>query len=61
MMELTFRKSSYSGEGGQCVEIADLISNVVVRDSKVPDGPTLVFPRDEFVAFLRGLKVSVHG
>ncbi|MEV8312189.1 DUF397 domain-containing protein [Streptomyces flavidovirens] len=37
-----WRKSSYSGsEGGACVEIAACPTAVHVRDSKIPDGPTL--------------------
>ncbi|MBT2397001.1 DUF397 domain-containing protein [Streptomyces sp. ISL-100] len=37
-----WRKSSYSSdEGGACVEIAACPTAVHVRDSKIPDGPTL--------------------
>ncbi|MFC6081802.1 DUF397 domain-containing protein [Sphaerisporangium aureirubrum] len=59
-MELRFRKSSYSGEGGQCVEVARACSDVVVRDSKSPDSPMLVFPVEEFAAFVRGLKTAAY-
>lgn len=39
---ITWHKSSYSGdEGGQCLEVATTPTTVHVRDSKVPDGPTL--------------------
>lgn len=39
---LEWFKSSYSGdEGGQCVEVATTPATIHVRDSKVPDGPTL--------------------
>lgn len=38
----TWRKSTHSGsEGGACVEIAACPTAVHVRDSKIPDGPTL--------------------
>lgn len=40
-----WRKSSYSSNTGECVEIADLVSGVGVRDSRDPDGPVLVFGR----------------
>ncbi|GAA3380174.1 DUF397 domain-containing protein [Streptomyces racemochromogenes] len=40
--ELTWSKSSYSTEqGGNCVEVAATPAAIHVRDSKVPDGPTL--------------------
>ncbi len=41
----TWRKSSRSsGNGGNCVEVADNLPGVVgVRDSKNPTGPALVF------------------
>ncbi|MBL1099545.1 DUF397 domain-containing protein [Streptomyces coffeae] len=52
-----WRKSSYSNqEGGDCVEVADGIPGVVpVRDSKRPDGPTLVFPVRSWAAFVDDL------
>jgi hypothetical protein len=40
----TWRKSSHSGGGQQCVEVAGLDTTVVVRDSKNPDGSKLAFP-----------------
>jgi Domain of unknown function (DUF397) len=48
-----WRKSSWSGgNGGDCVEVArNLPGAVAVRDSKDPDGPTLTFTPDEWVAF----------
>ena len=39
--EITWRKSSYSGAEGECVEIGWPDEAVAVRDSKNPDGPTL--------------------
>jgi uncharacterized protein DUF397 len=41
--EITWRKSSYSGGSGECVEIGWPAEAVAVRDSKDPDGPTLAF------------------
>jgi hypothetical protein len=53
-----WRKSTYSGNGGNCVEVADnLVAEhgiVLVRDSKDPAGPILSFPRGEWTAFLHG-------
>lgn len=36
-MDLVWRKSSFSGGTGECVEVTPR----AVRDSKNPDGPTL--------------------
>jgi hypothetical protein len=48
-----------SGNGGQCVEVAMNLPEVVaVRDSKDPDGPKLLFTRPEWKAFVNGLKVG---
>ena len=51
-------KSSYSnGEGGDCVEVADTLDLVPVRDSKLGnDSPVLVFPTDTWTRFLGLLK-----
>jgi threonine dehydrogenase-like Zn-dependent dehydrogenase len=38
-----WRKSTYSGGNGSCVEIADLGMAVAVRDSKDRGGAVLVF------------------
>jgi hypothetical protein len=53
----SWRKSSYSNQdGGQCLEVADGLPLVPVRDSKVPDGPALVFPAVVWAAFVDGIK-----
>ena len=51
-------KSSYSGPtGGNCVEVAFLDGGeVAVRNSRVPDGPALVFTRAEWDAFVSGAR-----
>jgi hypothetical protein len=53
-----WRKSSHSsGNGGQCVEVAqNLPGAVAVRDSKDPQGPVLAFSFDEWRAFAAGVK-----
>ena len=55
-VEVSFRKSSFSGNNGQCVEVAQHCDEVLVRDSKDPDGPVLRFDRGEWVAFLGGVR-----
>jgi Domain of unknown function (DUF397) len=48
-----FVKSSYSGQGNTCVEVARNVPGVVaVRDSKDPDGPVLTFTPEAWRAFL---------
>ncbi|UQX02283.1 DUF397 domain-containing protein [Streptomyces sp. RerS4] len=53
----TWRKSTHSdGSGGNCVEVCDAHPDVVpVRDSKVPDGPHVVFHARAWSAFVRTL------
>lgn len=56
-----WRKSSYSGNDGNCVEVAPgLPDAVAVRDSKDPSGPALVFARDEWAAFLARMRTEEH-
>lgn len=50
-----WRKSSYSGGSGGCVEVASAALGVAVRDSKQAAGPTLGFPRTPWRVFLTRL------
>ncbi|WP_328319287.1 DUF397 domain-containing protein [Streptomyces sp. NBC_00388] len=58
-------KSSYSANGGQCVEVAgDLIDSrgvVPVRDSKNPGGPVLDVSAGAFASFVAGVKAEDSG
>ncbi len=55
--ELTWRKSPDSSAQGQCVEAARLPDGrCAVRNSRDPQGPALIFTRDEMRAFLAGAK-----
>ncbi|MFJ6516776.1 hypothetical protein ACVW0K_006204 [Streptomyces filamentosus] len=53
-------KSSYSNNGGNCVEIAHnlvpALGIVPVRDSKVPAGPSLAVSAAAFTAFVDAVK-----
>ncbi|WP_299536454.1 DUF397 domain-containing protein [uncultured Streptomyces sp.] len=55
-------KSSYSDNGGNCVEVAaNLIGThdlVPVRDSKNPEGPSLGFASAAFASFVAGVKAG---
>jgi hypothetical protein len=53
-----WRKSSRSGSNGQCTEVMDTGTDVLVRDSKNPTGPVLAFTRDEWGAFLDGVRAG---
>jgi hypothetical protein len=49
-----WRKSSYSGQSGNCVEVArNLPGLVAVRDSKAPDAAKMMVPRGAWRAFLK--------
>ncbi|MFE1150843.1 DUF397 domain-containing protein [Streptomyces albidoflavus] len=55
-------KSSYSSNGGDCVEVAANLAPthgiVPVRDSKVQSGPVLTVPAAAFSSFVAGVKAG---
>lgn len=55
---MNWRKSSYSGQsGGNCIEVADRDSRILVRDTKQHGrGPTLQFPADAWRRLVKQLK-----
>ncbi|MCL8016799.1 DUF397 domain-containing protein [Streptomyces sp. AS02] len=57
----TWRKSSYSGsgDGNNCVEIANFYAQVAIRDSKAPAQGTLYFPVGAFIAFISNLHSDI--
>jgi len=56
-----WRKSTRSGQDGNCVEAASLPGIVAMRDSKNPHGPVLTFTNVEWAAFIRGIKAGPLG
>ncbi|RKN35865.1 DUF397 domain-containing protein [Streptomyces hoynatensis] len=57
MTSAEWRRSTYSGNGGNCVEVRDGVPGVVpVRDSKVPGGPQLAVGAGAWSAFVTSLK-----
>lgn len=53
---LEWVRSSYSGNNGNCIEVAVLPGGGrALRDSKNPIGPALVVTSGEFTAFVRGV------
>jgi len=58
LTRVQWRKSSYSGNSGNCVEVAMLDNGVAVRDSKNAHGPVLLFPGQAWRAFRRQLEAA---
>jgi hypothetical protein len=55
--DLTWRKSSHSGGGNTCVEVAALErAGIAVRDSTDTSGPLLAFGRPQWRSFLQEIK-----
>lgn len=54
---LNWRKSSRSGNnGGDCVEVTDAATVVLVRDTRDRDGGTLAFTAQAWASFTVSLK-----
>lgn len=59
LKDAKFRRSSAcDNSGGSCVEVAVLGDAVVTRDSKDPQGTVQAYTRDEWSAFLTGVKAG---
>jgi hypothetical protein len=57
LVDAAWRKSSYSGYNGNCVEVAPLADgSIAMRNSRDPHGPALIYTRAEIAAFLAGIK-----
>jgi hypothetical protein len=52
-----WRKSSTSGVA-ECVEMAHVGDQVLIRDSKDPDGPRLRYTAAEWRAFVEGVRLG---
>ena len=51
-----WRKSSYSGNGGNCVEAGNTGRGVAVRDTTDREGPALAFTPAQWSRFLKTVK-----
>jgi capsid protein len=55
--QVRWQKSRYSNSQGSCVEMALLPGgDIAVRNSRDPDGPTLIYTQAEIQALLQGVK-----
>ncbi|WP_369696564.1 DUF397 domain-containing protein [Nocardiopsis sp. YSL2] len=52
-----WRKSSHSTASGECVEVADMESGALIRDSKQPELGHLSFVSGEWSLFLASVKL----
>ncbi|MEU6012775.1 DUF397 domain-containing protein [Streptomyces sp. NPDC047515] len=63
--EPRWHKSSYSSNGGDCIEVAANLAAlhgvVPVRDSKNPSGPVLNASAASFASFVAGVKAGEFG
>jgi hypothetical protein len=55
-----WRKSSYSGSGNNCVEVAQAGGTAAVRDSKNPGSGHLTFGADAWEAFITDIKRGTY-
>ncbi len=52
-----WRKSSYSGANGNCLEIAPTVDGLIaIRNSNRPDDGAILYTKAELSAFLAGAK-----
>lgn len=57
LSHLVWRRSTRTGgNGGNCVEVATSPGQVMIRDSKDPDGPVLAVSRDAWRQLLATLE-----
>ncbi|MET8629116.1 DUF397 domain-containing protein [Kitasatospora sp. NPDC004669] len=54
-----WRKSTFSGQGGECIEVADGFPGIVpVRDSKDPNGPALILSVASWQSFVTAVRTG---
>ncbi|MGD9991624.1 DUF397 domain-containing protein [Pseudonocardia sp.] len=51
-----WRKATASNATGSCVELGACDGGIAMRNSRDPDGPALVYTREEIAAFIHGVK-----
>ncbi|MFD8086325.1 DUF397 domain-containing protein [Kitasatospora sp. NPDC059722] len=57
-----WRKSTFSGQGGDCVEVtSDFPGLLPVHDSKDPQGPALTFRTEAWRSFVSAVQAGEFG
>jgi hypothetical protein len=56
IQDLSWRKAAASVSNGECVEVAYSVSAIAVRDSKMPDGPVLLYNKIGWQRFVDTVK-----
>lgn len=56
-----WRKSTYSGDSSNCLEIATTPATILVRDSKDPNGPRLALRPATWTRFAAYAASDAHG
>jgi Domain of unknown function (DUF397) len=59
VLDPRWRKSSYSGNGGNCVEVGEARRGVLVRDTRGRSGPVLRFSSAAWQRFAEQVKRSL--
>jgi Domain of unknown function (DUF397) len=61
--QLEWRRSSFCGSHGSCVEVAETVGGgIAIRHGEAPGtGSVLFFSRDEWEAFVAGVKAGEFG
>lgn len=54
--DLQWKKARASAGNGACVEVAPVSGQIVIRDSKDPEGPVLSYSSEAFQSFLATAK-----
>ncbi|TQS45805.1 DUF397 domain-containing protein [Cryptosporangium phraense] len=55
--QVAWLKSSFSNPNGNCVEFAQLPDGqLAMRNSRHPEGPALIYTRDEIAALIAGAR-----
>lgn len=58
--DLHWRKASKSGNGGDCVEMADTPDEIYVRDTKRREAGHITVKADSWRAFVAEIKAGQH-